>query len=172
MNGFALLPKLTARAKGSRSWLWLLNVLLSRIIPFNRPHGFAIEEISDVYLRTTAPYKRNNHNHLRGIHACAIATIAEFSGGFLLLSRLDPQRYRLIMSRIEVDYLYQAKERIVSESHLPETRLRQEIIEPLRQQEAISIRMESRIADISGNQIAVAFTTWQVKRWDKVRTKI
>jgi hypothetical protein len=76
------------------------------------------------------------------------------------------------MSRIEVDYLYQAKERIFSESHLPEARLQQEIIDPLRQQEAISIRMESRIADISGNQVAIAFTTWQVKRWDRVRTKI
>lgn len=172
MNGFALLPKLTVRAKNSRGWLWLLNVVLSRIIPFNRPHGFVIEEITDEYLRTTAPYKRNNHNHLRGIHACAIATIAEFSGGYLLLSRLDPRRYRLIMSRIEVDYLYQAKERIVSESHLPEARLLQEIIEPLKQQEAITIRMESRIADITGNQVAVAFTTWQIKKWDRVRTKI
>ncbi len=172
MNGFALLPKLTARARKSPGWLRLLNLLLARIIPFNRPHGFAIEEIREDYLRTAAPYKRKNHNHLRGIHACAIATIAEFSGGFLLLSRLDPRKYRLIMSRIEVDYLYQAKERIVSESHLPEARLQQEIIEPLRQQEAITIRMESRIADISGNQVAIAFTTWQVKRWDRVRTKI
>lgn len=172
MNGFALLPKLTARARKSPGWLRLLNLMLARIIPFNRPHGFAIEEIREDYLRTVAPYKRKNHNHLRGIHACAIATIAEFSGGFLLLSRLDPRKYRLIMSRIEVDYLYQAKERIVSESHLPEVRLQQEIIEPLRQQEAITIRMESRIADISGNQVAIAFTTWQVKCWDKVRTQI
>lgn len=171
MNGFALLPKLTARAKSSKGWLRLLNLLLGRTIPFNRPHGFVIEEIRDDYLRTTAPYRRSNHNHLRGIHACAIATIAEFSGGYLLLSRLDPRKYRLIMSRIEVDYVYQAKERIVSESVLPPERLRLEIIEPLQQQEAITIQMESRISDVSGNHIATAVTIWQVKRWDRVRTK-
>ena len=172
MNGFALLPKLTARAKNSAGWLRLLNLLLGRIIPFNRPHGFVIEELRDDYLRTTAPYRRSNHNHLRGIHACAIATIAEFSGGYLLLSRLDPKQYRLIMSRIEVDYVYQAKERIVSESDLPEERLQQEIVEPLRSQEAITILMESRISDILGNRIATAVTAWQVKRWDRVRTKV
>lgn len=172
MNGFALLPKLTARAKTSPFWLRLLNLLMGRIIPFNRPHGFVIEEIRDDYLRTTAPYRRSNHNHLRGIHACAIATIAEFSGGYLLLSRLDPKQYRLIMSRIEVDYVYQAKERIVSESLLPPERLRLEIIEPLKEQEAVTIRMESRISDVTGNHIATAFTTWQVKSWAKVRTKI
>lgn len=172
MNGFALLPQLTARARTSQSWLRLLNLLLGRIIPFNRPHGFVIEELRDNYLRTTAPYRRSNHNHLRGIHACAIATIAEFSGGYLLLSRLDPRQYRLIMSRIEVDYVYQAKDRIVSESDLPEERLQREIIDPLRQQEAVSIRMESRISDVRGNRIATAVTTWQIKGWDRVRTKI
>jgi len=172
MNGFAMLPKLTARAKTSPGWLRLLNLLLGRIIPFNRPHGFVIEELRDNYLRTTAPYRRSNHNHLRGIHACAIATIAEFSGGYLLLSRLDPRKYRLIMSRIEVDYVYQAKDRIVSESDLPEERLQREIIEPLREQEAVTIRMESRISDVQGNRIATAVTIWQVKGWDLVRTKI
>ena len=45
MNGFALLPKLTVKARKSPGWLRLLNLLLARIIPFNRPHGFAIEEI-------------------------------------------------------------------------------------------------------------------------------
>ena len=172
MNGFDLLPKLTARARTSQSWLRLLNLLLGRIIPFNRPHGFVIEELRDNYLRTTAPYRRSNHNHLRGIHACAIATIAEFSGGYLLLSRLDPRKYRLIMSRIEVDYVYQAKARIVSESDLPEERLQREIIDPLREQEAVTIRMESRISDVQGNRIATAVTIWQVKGWDRVRTKI
>ncbi len=172
MNGFALLPKLTARAKGSRHWLWLLNLLLGRLIPFNRPHGFRILALGEDFLRTTAPYCRKNHNHLRGIHACAIATIAEFSGGFLLLSRLDPQKYRLIMSRIEVDYVYQAKEAIISESRLAAETMKKEILDPLKEQEAVTFRIESRIADISGNQVAQAFTTWQIKRWERVRTKI
>jgi hypothetical protein len=33
------------RAKHSRFYLWLLNVGLLRMIPFNKPHGFRIIEI-------------------------------------------------------------------------------------------------------------------------------
>lgn len=172
MNGFELLPRLTIRARKSKFWLWVLNKLLGRTIPFNRPHGFDLLEIGDNFIRTTASYRRSNHNHVRGIHACAIATVAEFSAGFLLLTSLDPKQFRLIMSRLEVDYLYQAKKHIISESSLDPDELRRAVIEPLKQQESISITIKSVVNDISGNEIAAARTTWQIKRWDLVKTAV
>ena len=172
MKGFDILPILTSRAKGSPLWLWVLNRVLSRTIPFNRPHGFELLEIGENFIRTTASYKRTNHNHVRGIHACAIATVAEFSAGFLLLTKLDPKRYRLIMSRIEVEYLYQAKERIFSESFLAPEVLEKAVYKPLQEKDSITIALKSEVKDFSGNEIAVASTSWQVKRWDQVRTKL
>lgn len=172
MKGFDILPILTSRAKGSPFWLWVLNRVLSRAIPFNRPHGFQLLEIGENFIRTTASYKRTNHNHVRGIHACAIATVAEFSAGFLLLTKLDPKRYRLIMSRIEVEYLYQAKERIFSESFLAPEILEKAVYKPLLEKDSITIALKSEVKDFSGNEIAVASTSWQVKRWDQVRTKL
>lgn len=172
MNGFAILPRLSDRARHSALWLRVLNLVLRRVIPFNRAHGFRIEAIGDRSVRTSASYRRSNHNHVRGIHACAIATVAEFSAGFLLLMRLDPAKYRLIMSKIEVDFHYQAKQRIFSESRISADRLQEEVMEPLQQMESTSIIMESRVTDASGNDIATARTTWQVKRWDRVRTKV
>ncbi|MCB2174141.1 PaaI family thioesterase [bacterium] len=166
------LPKLIERARHSPRWLLILNLLLSRVIPFNRPHGFRIAAITEEMVRSAATYRQVNRNHVRGIHACAIATVAEMSAGFLLLSRLDPQRYRLIMGRLEVDYHYQAKEGIVSESLLPKERLENEIIGPLREQEAVTVCMDSLVTDQSGNRIAEGRTTWQIKRWDRVRTKL
>jgi hypothetical protein len=171
MKGFDILPLLTLRAKGSTFWLWVLNRVLRWTIPFNRPHGFELLEIGEHVIRTTAPYKRTNHNHVRGIHACAIATVAEFSAGFLLLTKLDPKRYRLIMSRIEVEYLYQAKERIFSESFLAPEVMEKAVYKPLQEEDSITITLKSNVKDFSGNDIAVAFTSWQVKRWDQVRTK-
>ncbi|BDD88313.1 DUF4442 domain-containing protein [Desulfofustis limnaeus] len=167
-----LLPQLICRARKSAFWLWVMNLVLAWIIPFNRPHGFRIAMISENRARSAASWRRVNRNHVRGIHACAIATVAEMSAGFLLLSRLDPGRYRLIMARLEVDYSYQAKDLIVSESELSDERLLQEVIEPLRSQEKVSIRMRSEVRDRSGNEIAIAHTTWQVKRWDRVRTRV
>jgi acyl-coenzyme A thioesterase PaaI-like protein len=142
------------------------------VIPFNRPHGFELEAIGDEFIRTRARYRKGNFNHIRGIHACAIATIAEFSAGFLLLSRLDPARYRLIMSELQVEYTYQAKEDIFSESRCSGERLLAEVITPLEQQELVTVKMESRVFDGAGNGIALAHTTWQIKRWDKVKTKL
>ena len=172
MNLFNLLPRLCGRAKKSRFWLGVLNVLLGRIIPFNRPHGFRIAEIGDNHITTSGPYKSANQNHLRGIHACAIATVAEISAGFLLLSKLEAQHYRLIMSRIEVEYRYQAKEQIFSTSSLNGERIEAEIVTPLQAQDSVSIMVESRVRDVSGNEIAEARTTWQIKRWDRVQTSV
>ena len=172
MSGLGLLITLKERAKTSSFWLWVLNRALGRIIPFNRPHGFRLIEVGDTFIRTTSPHRRSNHNHVRGIHACAIATVAEFSAGFLLLTKLDPVVYRLIMSRIEIDYHYQAKERIISESSLSDEEREEMVVKPLQDSESVSITMESRVKDISGNEIAIARTTWQIKRWDRVRTKV
>ncbi len=172
MTGIELLPALIARAGTSPFWLWVLNRVLSWTIPFNRPHGFKLLEIGEHVIRTTASCRRSNQNHVRGIHACAIATVAEFSAGFLLLTKLDPKRYRLIMSRIEVEYLYQAKERIFSESSLAPEVLAEAVYKPLQEKGAVAITLKSDVKDFSGNEIAVASTCWQIKRWDQVRTKL
>jgi hypothetical protein len=172
MNTYDFFYKLTDRAKQSKFWLWVLNKLLGWVIPFNRPHGFRLLMIGDHLVRTSAENRRSNQNHIKGIHACAIATVAEFSAGFLLLSRLDPRRYRLIMSKIEIDYLYQAKETIVSESSLSPEMLSNDIIAQLQTEDSILIKMQSNVDDISGNKIAHCYTTWQIKRWDRVRTQL
>ena len=172
MKLFDLLTPLTTRAKKSPFWLWVLNTILGQVIPFNRPHGFGIEAIGDDFVRTRARYKKKNFNHIRGIHACAIATVAEFSAGFLLLTKLDPARYRLIMSNLEIEYTYQAKEEIYSESRYSEQDLDEQVVKPLEEQELVTVRMESRVRDKSGNEIALAYSTWQIKVWDRVKTKV
>ncbi len=172
MNGLQLLPKLIRNGRKSKLWLWLLNIALSYIIPFNRPHGFRIEKIGDEFARVVAPYRRRNHNHLRGIHACAIATIGEFSAGLLLLSQLDPAKYRLIMSKLEVEYLYQAKQEIVAQSRLEHDSLTSLIFDPLKTEESCMVILKTEVHDRDGNAVAEVWTTWQIKRWDRVRTKI
>ena len=101
--------KIIEKAKHSAFWRWVLNQSLYRMVPFNRPHKFKVVEIDDYFLKALIPYRRSNFNHIRGLHACALATISEFATGFLLLSRLDIRKYRLIMQRIEMDYHYQGK---------------------------------------------------------------
>lgn len=172
MKGFNHLPYLIIKARRSQLWLYILNFLMARVVPFNSPHKFHIVEIGVDKILTCAPYRRSNYNHIRGVHACAIATIAEFSAGFLLLTKLDPTKYRLIMSKLEVDYFYQAKEKIFAEAKMSDQRLQQEVVLPLQDRESISIVMKTFVRDNSGNDVATGHTSWQIKRWDKVKTKV
>ncbi len=172
MSGFDLIPGLIRKGQTSSFWLWVLNLTMAYVIPFNRPHGFKVVGIDDDTIISCAPYRRKNHNHLRGIHACAIATIGEFSAGFLLLSKLDLTQYRLIMSKLEVEYLYQAKQEITAKANLSEEEFQRMVIEPLKDQESCNIVMVTEISDGDANKVALAKTSWQIKRWDKVRTTI
>jgi len=172
MNKFAILSYLIPRARRSNLWLFVLNAILARTIPFNKPHKFRILSIAQNTIETFAPYRRSNHNHIRGVHACAIATVAEFSAGFLLLTKLDPTRYRLIMGKLEAEYFYQAKKDIIAAAELSEQDLQEKIVAPLRHEDSATIVMTTSISDVSGNNVARVETTWQVKNWDTVRTKV
>ncbi len=172
MSSFANLPIMLEKARTSPLQLRLLNLLLGRVIPFNRPHGFTIKQIGTDRIVTRAPYKRRNHNHIRGIHACAIATIAEFSSGLILLAKLDPSKYRLIMSKLQIDYLYQAKQEILATTLLDEKQLQEQILQPLQTEAAVTITQETLVQDSQGTDVAKAQISWQIKRWDKVKTKV
>jgi acyl-coenzyme A thioesterase PaaI-like protein len=172
MSKFAILPYLIPRARRSTFWLFVLNKILARTIPFNKPHKFRILSIAENSIETFAPYRRSNHNHIRGVHACAIATVAEFSAGFLLLTKLDPTQYRLIMAKLDADYFYQAKKDIIAQAELSEQDFHEKIVVPLSHEDSTTIVMTTFIRDISGNNVAQVKTTWQVKNWDTVRTKV
>lgn len=171
MNGFTYLPKLIKNARNSDRWLMVLNRMMRLLIPFNGPHGVKILEMGFNRVRTTAPYQRKNYNHVRGVHACAIATIGEFSAGLLLISQLDPTRYRLIMSSLQVDYLYQAKQDIIAETKLDEAELENDILNPLEEKSTTYKTLDTLVTNGNGRKIAKITTRWQIKAWDKVRTR-
>ncbi|UII33001.1 DUF4442 domain-containing protein [Fulvivirga ulvae] len=163
--------KIVERAKTSKFYMWLLNVGLNRMIPFNKPHGFKIEEIKDDYIKTSLPYKRRNFNHIRGLHACALATLSEFTTGFLMVSRLDPKKYRIILKTLEMDYHYQGKMKAYGTFNLTEDWLNGQIYKPLETSEAVVVICEIKIHDEEGNHLTTGKVHWQVKSWSKVRTK-
>lgn len=172
MNGFAPLPSLLKKARSSAFWLWMLNLLLGRMIPFNRPHRVRILTLEDDRVQTTAPYRRRNQNHLRGMHACCIATVAEFSSGLLFLSKLNPSRYRLIMAGFEIDYHYQAKGTIVATTVLSDADLKAQVLKPLADQAKVQTVVKTEVHDPQGNLVASVLITWQIKSWDQVQTRV
>lgn len=166
-----LLKMLNDARKGGWA-LRKLNWVMGFVIPFNRRHNFVVKEIGDDFVRTYAPYKRKNFNHIRGIHACGIATIAEFATGLHLLRMVDASKYRIIMSNLQVEYHYQAKKALIAEARLDAETIKREILDPLETADTTSYTLTSEIKDVSGNHVATAHITWQFKAWAKVKTKV
>jgi len=160
------------KARTSPFYLRILNWSLARMIPFNKPHGFKIVEIEEFRIKTLMPYKRNNFNHIRGLHACGLATISEFTTGFLLLSSLDMNKYRIIMQRLEMDYHYQGKMDATAEFTISREWLEKNVINPLNTQEAVVVPCEVKIHDMNGNHLTTGKIFWQFKDWTKVKTKV
>ena len=166
------LTKIAAKAQHSSFYRWLLSKGLNTMVPFNGPHRFKIEEISKQSLKVSLPYRKKNLNHLKGIHACALATLAEVSSGFLLISLLDPKKYRLILKRLEMDYLYQAKTGVVANFSIEKEWLEKEVIAPLERESVILLQPEIKIFDTQGNHVATGKAHWQIKDWSAVKTKV
>lgn len=163
--------KILQKAKTSGFYKWLLNRALDQKIPFNKPHGFSVIEIGEHHLKTLLPYRKRNLNHIRGLHACALATVSEFTTGFSLISKLDPKKFRLIMQRLEMDYHYQGKMDAIAEFSLSPDWLESNIFTPLKTNESVVVNCKIMIKDIKGNHLSTGNVYWQIKDWSKVKTK-
>lgn len=158
------------KAKKSRFYLWLLNQVLSRIIPFNLPHKFQIQELSDTHIQTRLPFIRKNKNHIGGLHACALATLSEYTTGVMLLSGLSPKEYRIILKNLEIKYFYQGKMDAQATWRISPDFIRESVLEPLKLAESIVLPCEIQIHDKKGNHLSTALVYWQIKPWSKVKT--
>jgi acyl-coenzyme A thioesterase PaaI-like protein len=166
------IEKYISDAKKSKFGLFKLNLGLGFIIPFNKPHRIKIVEIGNDFVKTTIPYRRKNLNHIKGIHACGLATAAEFASGFLLLTKLGDKKYRLIMQSLEMNYLYQAKKDSFALFKADDQWINQQVIEPLKYSDQVYVKCEIKLYDQDENHIATGYTNWQIKEWKSVKTKM
>lgn len=163
------IDKLLHRAENGGFDLFKLNVVLLRGIPFNKPHRLKIKSLSAEKAETFLPYTRKNLNHLKGIHACALATLAEYTSGLLLLRNFGSSRYRLIMKKLEVDYHFQARLDARCTFGIPDES-RQKLLADLDSGEASFYLATVEVHDLKGNLLCTARVQWQLKKWDKVKS--
>ena len=160
-----------ANARTSGLSRWWLNAVLPWMIPFNRPHGFKVIPLPTGGISVRIPNWRINRNHIRGIHACCLATAAEMCSGLSVLEQLDPKQYRLIMRSLHMEYHFQAKKDAAATCIPTAKEIEEQVITPLAQQESVDYTSTVMLKDSSDNHLATGTVTWQVKPWSKVRTK-
>lgn len=151
---------------------WKLNFILHRIIPFNKPHRLKVLSINESEANVLLPYRRSNLNHLKGLHACAQTTVAEYASGLWLLYRLGAKKYRIIMKVISAEYHYQAKADAIASFGMSERFLEEQVLIPLQKEGVADIECKIEIKGKDGTHFSTVTTIWQVKTWDKVKTKV
>lgn len=165
---FNLIDKLISNP--TKTNLMALNKVLALGIPFNAPHGFKIKEMNEDSVVIHLPNRKLNHNHLGGVHACAIATIGEFAAGMSLLSSFGISKYRPILSELQVKYTYQGRSDLEG-SCSPRQIDKIAVKNGLDTEGKYLQKLETKILDKNGKEVAIVTTTWQLKSWDQVKTK-
>ncbi len=150
--------------------LMALDKLLRLGIPFNAPHGFKIKNLDKEAVIISLPNRKLNHNHIGGIHACAMATVGEYCAGMSLLSSFGISKYRLILSELNVKYTYQG--RVDLEGICYPNQIDVEAVREGLEKEGKYLQpLKTIIRDLNGKEVAEVMTTWQLKNWEQVKTK-
>ncbi len=165
------LQSLIIKSETSAFNKWILNFALSRAVPFNAPHHFKIVKIGKGFASIKLPYRRNNLNHVKGIHACALATLCEYTTGMVMMSLFSNKDYRIILKTLRMEYSYQAKMDVYSSFTISDEMLRKDILNPLTTGDAVFKEFEIAIHDTKQNLICTGFVNWQIKKWNKVKSK-
>lgn len=135
---------------------------MHEVIPFNRPHRLRVQRLSEEECVVVLPRRRRNLNHLGTLHACALATAAEYASGLTVLSVLGTGGVRLIMSNLNMTYVRRAESECKAHAVMGEE-TRTELQSALRQDGRASLVLRSRVVDSDGEVVANAEITWHVK---------
>ena len=168
MIGRGLFNWATSKAKSGKPWFF--SRLMNEVIPFNSPHGINVVELGHEKCKVYLPSKRKNKNHLGTMHACAIATAAEYVTGLNVVQNIDMEKHRLIMSRIEVDYIRRPVGHCNAESGISSNQMMQ-INKELEADGVSKFSLVSSVIDSEKEVVAKATIHWQVKSWQKVRVQ-
>jgi len=166
------LNSLVKKAQYSRFYLWLLNVVLLRTVPFNRPHNIRITGIGENELSMSAGNIKQNRNHINGIHACLLATLCEYVSGLGLLLHFSPEEYRIILKNIHMTYHYQAKTAVSVRFKISKEEIEREILNPLKSVEALFKEFAVEVYDSESHHICTGLINWQIKAWKDVKMKV
>jgi acyl-coenzyme A thioesterase PaaI-like protein len=165
----SLISREITRAETSSLHLWILNRLLLYVIPFNRPHGLKVLHISRTDVDISLPYRIRNQNHVGGLHACALATCAEYAAGLILLYNFLPDKNRLLLKRLEITFEKQARAGVTARCTIEPAYLRL-LNESLLENGSFFVSLPVEVRSDKNDVVCRLQVDWQVKRWELVRS--
>lgn len=133
---------------------WAVSTVLGRAVPLVGTAGLRFDEVSPQRVVVRIPNRRKVQNHIQGVHAAAMALLAETATGFCVGMNVPDDKLPLIKT-LKVDYLRRAQGslRAVAE-------LRPDQIQQMRTQDKGEVLVPVVITDTSGEAPIRAEMLW------------
>ncbi|TDR71658.1 DUF4442 domain-containing protein [Paludibacterium purpuratum] len=135
-------------AKASRLPGGLRNLVVSRlfgrVVPFLGTAGLRFEEVGPERLVVSIQNRRKVQNHIKGVHAAAMALLAETASGFVMAMNVPDDKLMLLKS-MKIDYLQRSQGNMRAVATL-----RPEQIAAVHQEEKGNTQVEVLVTDESG----------------------
>ena len=130
---------------------WLFSRVLGLFVPYTGTLRARIEEVGPRRTVVRLEDRRRVRNHLRSVHAMALANLAEVASGLALLSGL-PEDARGIVRGFTIEYLKKARGPLTATASCT----------PPGSSESREIEVQAEILDASGDVVARASARWAV----------
>jgi acyl-coenzyme A thioesterase PaaI-like protein len=132
---------------------WLFSKLIGRMAPYTGSIGARIRALEPGRAEVRLRDRRRVRNHLRSIHAIALANLGELASGLAMTAALPP-RVRGIPVHIGIEYHKKARGTLTAIG----TAVPGEVID------AASAEAVGEIRDLAGDVVAVVTVRWQLQR--------
>jgi uncharacterized protein (TIGR00369 family) len=139
---------------------WLFNALMGRMVPYTGALGARIVELEPGRVVVVLNDRRGIRNHLRSVHAVALAYLCELASGTAMLTALPPGT-RGIVTRLEIDFLKKARGTLTATAEMQ--------VGPVTTN--VEMYPEAEVRDAAGDVVARARVTWKVQPADARRAR-
>lgn len=133
---------------------WATSFALGRVVPYVGTSGLRYEVLSPERVVVRIRNQRKVQNHIKGVHAAAMALLAETATGFCVGMNLPDDKLPLIKT-MKIDYVRRSQGDMVADA-----RLRPEQIQQILSQDKGEVTVPVTITDESGEQPIQAEMVW------------
>ena len=136
---------------------------MQEVVPFNRPHRIRVVELAAEQCKVALPWRRRNLNHVGTMHACAMATAAEYASGLCLMNAMEHDKVRLVMANLNITYPRRAQSECMAVAKLDRQHFA-DILAQLDKEGRGAFVLKAQVKNTDNEVVASAEITWHLKR--------